>query len=183
MDRNTGKLAVREIQAGDVELITSYWLAADAAFLRGMGADPAKVPGREQWLSMLGAQLEQSYRDKQSYCIIWLIGGIPSGHSNVNRITWGEEAYMHLHLWHTDARRQGCGPALVKMTLPYFFENLQLKKLCCEPYALNPAPNKVLEKAGFTFVKQYTTTPGFINFEQPVNHWELSLDEYKKQTS
>lgn len=178
----TTHLSVREIEAGDVELLTGYWLGADAAFLQGMGADPAKLPGREQWIAMLSAQLGQAYPDKQSYCIIWQANGRPVGHSNVNRISWGEEAYMHLHLWHPGARHKGWGPELVKMTLPYFFENLQLKKLCCEPYALNPAPNKVLEKTGFTFVKKYTTTPGFINFEQTVNRWELSHAQYKSIT-
>ena len=172
-------LSVREITAADVELLAGYWLSADDAFLLGMGADPAKRPEKEQLFRMLSAQLEQAYPDKQSYCIIWLADGRPVGHSNTNRISWGEEAYMHLHLWHPDARHKGWGPQLVKMTLPYFFENLQLKKLCCEPYALNPAPNKVLEKVGFDFMKQYITTPGGINFEQTVNHWELSYDRYQ----
>ena len=74
------------------------------------------------------------------------------------------------------------GTQLVKMTLPYFFKNLQLKKLYCEAYALNLAPNKTLEKIGFTFIKKYTTTPGFLNFEQEVNKWELSYEQFKKVT-
>lgn len=176
-------LSVREIEAGDVELIAGYWLSAGDDYLRGMGADPAKRPEREQLLQMLAAQLDQSYQQKQSYCIVWLVNDRPAGHSNVNKIVWGEEAYMHLHLWHPEARHKGWGPELVKMTLPYFFENLQLKKICCEPYTLNPSPNKVLEKAGFELISQYTTTPGWINFEQPVNHWEMSYDKYKSITT
>lgn len=38
----------------------------------------------------------------------------------------------------------------------------------------NPAPNKTLKKAGFELVKEYVTTPGPINFEQPVKLWCLS---------
>ena len=83
---------------------------------------------------------------------------------------------MHLHLWQTDVRQKGLGTAFVKMTLPYFFEHLQLQKIYCEPYSGNPAPNKTLEKVGFRFVKTYTTTPGWINFEQPVNLWEIGRD-------
>jgi RimJ/RimL family protein N-acetyltransferase len=55
----------------------------------------------------------------------------------------------------------------------YFFRNPGLKKLYCEPYAENPAPNKVLSKLGFTFVKTYQTVPGKTCFEQYVNRWEL----------
>jgi hypothetical protein len=52
--------------------------------------------------------------------------------------------------------------------------------LYCEPYALNPAPNKTLEKLGFKFLKTYTTIPGWINFEQEVNLWELKNNIFKK---
>lgn len=178
MPHNT--LSVREIQQNDVQSIAQYWLGADPEFLRGMGADPDKLPDKEGWIKMLSEQLSQPYAEKKSYCIIWELDGKPVGHSNVNKIVFGEEAYMHLHLWIGGVRQKGMGTTLVKMTLPYFFENLKLKKLYCEPYALNPAPNKTLEKVGFGFVKQYVTTPGWINFEQAVNLWELPYEKYKK---
>ncbi|HWY34787.1 MAG TPA: GNAT family protein, partial [Nitrosopumilaceae archaeon] len=103
------------------------------------------------------------------------------GHSNVNKIVFGEEAHMHLHIWSEDVRKKGVGAELVKLTIPYFFENLKLKKLYCEPYALNQAPNKTLQKVGFEFVKKYRTTPGWLNFEQEVNLWVIYPDKFKKQ--
>ncbi len=105
---------------------------------------------------------------------------VPVGHSNVNKIIFGEEAYMHLHLWKADKRQKGIGTALVKMTLPYFFDNLQLKTLYCDPYALNPAPSKTVEKVGFTFIKEHRSIPGYLNFEQQTKLWALSYDNYKK---
>jgi RimJ/RimL family protein N-acetyltransferase len=176
-------LSVREMQEADIELITRYWLTADPAFLHGMGVDTSKMPSKENWLQMLSEQLRQSYPEKKSYCLIWLVDQEPVGHSNVNKIKFGEEAFMHLHLWKTDVRTRGFGELLVKKSLPYFFKNLQLKKLYCEPYALNPAPNKVLQKVGFSFVKEYQTTPGWINFEQPVKLWELTHEKFKHFTS
>lgn len=65
------------------------------------------------------------------------------------------------------------------MTLSYFFEKLELKKIYYEPYALNTAPNKTLKKAGFEFVKKYVTTPGFLNFEQDVNQWQMTYEKFK----
>jgi RimJ/RimL family protein N-acetyltransferase len=171
-------LSVRELETKDIEAIIEYWLGADPAFLEGMGVDLSKMPSHEAWESSLKEQLSQAIPDKKSYCIIWLADGVAVGHSNINKIRFGEEAYMHLHLWRSDIRQKGMGAALVKMTLPYFFEKYGLKTLYCEPYALNPAPNKTLEKLGFHFVKVYVTTPGWLNFEQPVNLWELTRDQF-----
>lgn len=175
-DIMTATPSVREIQSSDIESIARYWLEADPAFLQGMGVDLAKMPSREQWLTMLSEQIGQPYTEKKSYCIILQLDGNAVGHCNVNKIMFGEEAYMHLHLWNSKTRKKGFGATLVKMAIPYFFKNLHLKKLCCEPYALNPAPNKTLEKIGFRLLKTYTTTPGYLNFEQVVNLWEFERE-------
>jgi RimJ/RimL family protein N-acetyltransferase len=173
-------LSVREIQESDIELITQYWLQADKGLLEKMGVDISKLPSRDEWGKMLFEQLSQPVEEKKSYCIIWQVDGKPIGHSNVNKILFAKEAYMHLHMWNEGLRQKGLGTALVKKCIPYYFEKLKLKKLYCEPYALNPAPNNVLKKIGFKFIKEYVTTPDWLNFEQAVNRWELSYDNYKK---
>jgi RimJ/RimL family protein N-acetyltransferase len=172
-------LSVTEIQLAHIELITQYWLSSEKSFLTNMGVDINKVPVREQWIQMLTTQINTPIRERKSYCIIWQVDGKPVGHSNTNPTFFGKEAYMHLHIWDSNIRKKGVGTALLKLTLPLFFEKLQLKKLISEPYALNPAPNKTLEKACFQMVKEYTTTPGPLNFEQPVKRWELSYEQFK----
>src|SRR5688572_27188281 len=129
-------LTVREIQESDIGLLTHYWLSANADFLKGMGADITKLPTAAEWRAMLLKQIQTPIEEKQSYCMIWLVNNEPVGHSNVNRILFGKEAYMHLHLWNANERQKGYGAALVKKALPYFFKNLQLQTLYCEPYAL-----------------------------------------------
>jgi RimJ/RimL family protein N-acetyltransferase len=173
-------LSVREIQSEDIERITNYWMNAEDAFLLGMGVDLSKMLKREQWIEMLSQQISQPYTEKKSYCTIWEVNGKAVGHSNVNKIIFGQEAYMHLHMWDSTIRSKGYGMQLVKLSLGYFFKNLKLKTIYCEPYALNPAPNKTLEKLGFRFVKEYITIPGMLNFEQPVNLWELSQESFLK---
>jgi ribosomal-protein-alanine N-acetyltransferase len=173
-------LSVREIQHSDIEPLSEYWFKSDPAFLIKMGVDLSKMPTREEWEQMLIEQLGQSYEEKKSYCIIWLLDGEAIGHSNVNRIIFGEEAYMHLHIWKPGNRTKGMGSQFVKKTIPFFFEKMKLKKICCEPYSLNPAPNKTMERLGFEFIKEYVTIPGFINFEQPVKHWELTLEKFNQ---
>jgi RimJ/RimL family protein N-acetyltransferase len=176
---NDPTLAAREITEQDIDALVNYWFNATPDYLRSMGADPAKLPEREQWRNMLTEQIDLPYEQKQSYCTIWTVDGKAVGHSNVNKIVFGEEASMHLHLWNADTRAKGFGANLVKRSLPWFFEKLKLKNVYSEPYALNPAPNKTLPKAGFEFVKEYTTTPGSINFEQPVKLWNMSEERFR----
>ena len=174
------QLSVRPLEERDIAPLTKYWLTAEPSFLTGMGVDLAKMPKEEEWVSMLSEQLRTPIEEKKSYCIIWEVDQQPVGHSNINKIVFGQEAYMHLHLWKTGIRRQGMGTELVKMTIPWYFRNYHLRTLYCEPYALNPAPNKTLDKVGFTFVKEYFTIPGWLNFEQPVKLWEMTSDNYRR---
>ncbi len=176
-------LSVREIQESDIPLITNYWLRADPYYLQGMGVDLNKMPNEERWFTMLNDQLQQDYKDKKAYCTIWEADGEAIGHCNVNKIIFGQEAYMHLHLWYADKRTKGMGAQLVKKSLPYFFNHLHLKTLYCEPYALNPAPNKTLAKVGFEFAKEYVTTPGYLNFEQKVCLWQITKGQFKELAS
>jgi RimJ/RimL family protein N-acetyltransferase len=173
------KIIVREIQLKDIDLIADYWLKSEPDFLINMGVDLNKLPSRIELRKMLTEQINSSLKDKKSYALIWELDGKQIGHSNVNKIEYGKQATMHLHLWHSINRKKGIGTALVRKSLPFYFEKLKIKKLICEPYTLNPAPNKVLEKIGFKFIRKYKTIPGSLNFEQEVNRWEISKDTFQ----
>ena len=175
----TPVLSVRELRASDLDRLIAYWTSAEPDFLTGMGVDLDKMPARERWYEMLSKQLTQSYQEKQSYAVIWEADGEPVGHSNVSKIEYGEKAYMHLHLWQSGVRRKGMGVELVRLSLPFYFNNLHLKTLYCEPYALNPAPNKTLQKVGFQLFDTYVGVPGWLNFEQPVNVWRLTREGFE----
>ncbi len=172
-------LSIRELDAADVPLLTAYWTTATEAHLRGMGADPAIMPTEESWHQRLYTQLSTPYQQKLSWALILLIDGVPSGHCNINKITPGEEAWMHLHLWQAGSRQSGAGTAMVKMAIPHFFHQYNLKRLYCEPYALNPAPNATLKKIGFEFIRQAITKPDVITFEQPTNLWVMTRQRYE----
>jgi len=171
-------LSVREMLVSDIPLVVDYWLSADRTHLKAMGVDVRKIPSAEQLAKGLTAQIETAIEEKNSYCIIWLLNNEPVGHSNTNPTYFGNEAYMHLHLWAQTTRRHGLGSKFLELTIPYFFENLQLKDLYCQPYAQNAAPNKTLQKLGFEFVKEYVTIPGSLNYEQPVKLWHMSYERF-----
>lgn len=167
-------LSVREMIVNDIENIVDYFVDANAAFLKAMGADKRKLLEREAWIKKLKVEFEKPYNEKEFYYIVWLIDGQPVGHSNINSISFGKSATMHLHLWKGNNRKKGLGVEFLKKSIPYYFEHFKLKKLICEPRAENIAPNEVLQKVGFHLKRTYETTPGWINFHQTVNRYEFT---------
>ena len=177
---------VRELTIDDIKFIADYWLNSNEDFLTSMGVDLGKLPTRDGLTKMLTDQINLPDSDKASMAMILEHDGKPIGHCNVNGITYGQEATMHLHLWTSETRQKGLGAKMVLKSLPAFFDRLKLETLWCEPYAHNPAPNKTLRKIGFEFVKKYVTIPGSLNFEQEVNRYKLTreqFEEIKKHTT
>lgn len=157
----------------DVEAIVTYWCDATEEHLLSMGVDLAKQPAHEEVRNMLYGMMATPIPERKSFPIIWEVDGVAVGHNNINAIVPGDHAFMHLHLWRTDLRHRGLGAQLIRMSLPHFFRHYDLQRLYCQPYARNDAPNRALEKAGFTYVKEYVTVPGPMNFEQPVKLWVM----------
>jgi len=175
--------AVREMNITDISLIVDYFVNADADYLLGMGAEKHKFPKRDNWIAKLELEFKKPLKEKLFYYTVWLENDHPIGHCNIDKIAYGNMATMHLHLWKPVSRKRGIGTHLLRRSIPYFFQNFKLDVLICEPYALNPAPVKTLPKLGFEFKRAYTTTPGWINFEQTVNRFEMTFDQYKARYS
>lgn len=163
----------------EVDLMISYFLSADHGFLNGLGVDPEKLPGAEEWRLVLKNDFDRPLEKKQFFYLIWELGGTPAGHSNIGDIIYGQEAYMHLHMWSPDKRRQGHGSHFVRESIKIYFQTFNLKRLFCQPYSLNIAPNKTLVKIGFEFMKTYNTVPSRINFHQSVNKWILTKERHE----
>ena len=173
-------LSVRELQKDDIQSIIDYWSKHDAAYYESMGVDVNKLPQEDQLSEMLLDQIATSVENKKAYCVIWECNGQAIGHCNLNPVSFGEEAHMHLHMWDGGTRNRGMGTTLLKLTLPFFFKKLKLKTLYCQPYAINDAPNKTLLRVGFEFEKEYVTIPGSLNFEQPVKRWLLTRERFNE---
>ena len=171
-------ISVREMKKSDAKLVVDYFINADPDFLKEMGADKSKLPIRTEWIAKIIEELNKPIEGKRLYYIIWQIEGEPFGHSNINKIDYGRNATMHLHIWKSDKRQCGMGFNLLKQTIPYYFENFEFEKLICEPYSLNQAPTKILKKIGFLFVRAYGTIPGSICFYQTVDRYEISRERF-----
>jgi [ribosomal protein S5]-alanine N-acetyltransferase len=157
----------------EYELMLDYFYKADDAFLCGMGVDRLKLPERDKWLDALLVDHEKPGEERDRFYLVWMFRGERVEHSSINKIVRGIEAFIHLHLWSARLRKAGLGTEFVRKSANFYFERFDLKKLICEPWAGNLAPNRVLEKLGFTFVTRYRTIPGVIAYEQEVNRYEL----------
>ena len=157
----------------EYELMLDYFYKADDWFLSSMGVDRLKLPLRDKWLDSLLVDHRRPDHQRDRFYLVWLLRGERVGHSSINNIIFGAEAFIHLHLWKSELRRAGLGTEFVRKSANFYFDRFQLKKLLCEPWAENDAPNRVLEKLGFTLVKRYRTIPGVIAYEQDVNRYEL----------
>jgi RimJ/RimL family protein N-acetyltransferase len=157
--------------SADYERMLDYFLTAEESFLHGMGVDPQRLPQREAWLAALLPDLLRPDAQKQTFYLGWDCDGARIGHCNLNPLTYGEQAHVHLHLWDVRARHAGFGTEFLRQSIRIFFQRFALQRVYCEPYAENPAPNRVLAKAGFRFIERYRTTPGLIQFEQEVNRY------------
>lgn len=149
--------------------MVDYFLGADDDFLRGMGVARPNLPLREDWISAALLDHDRPNHEKDRAYLAWVYEGVAIGHSSINKIQVGEEAFIHLHIWVRPQRRGGLGARFFEMSAVRFAEDFSLKRLYCEPYAQNAGPNHVLVKSGFRFVRQYRTVPGAICFEQDVN--------------
>jgi RimJ/RimL family protein N-acetyltransferase len=96
------------------------------------------------------------------------------GWSNVDQINFGRQAFMHLHIADPNDRASGFGAHCVILAVRHFFQVLGLERIYCEPNALNVAPNRTLQRAGFRYEFSHMATPGQLNFEQATTRWVIT---------
>ena len=174
------KLEVRPFRSAiEYERMVAYFLDGDEAFLRGMGVDPARLPERQAWVRAALEDHERSDDKKERFYLAWLHGEEQVGHSSISHIQLPEVAHVHMHLWRQDLRHRGLGTEFIGWSIDGYFERFSLRRLACEPFADNPAPNQVVRKLGFRFVKRYPTVPSPSAWEQDVSRYEIARDEWE----
>jgi RimJ/RimL family protein N-acetyltransferase len=166
-------LVIREMTLDEVDLIIDYFHGSTPEHLETMGVDPTRLPTREDWREWYVAEYGRPVRERSTLLVIWELDGVAVGFSSADRIVYGEQAHMHLHIVDPQRRRSGIGAACVRETVELYFNELALRFLFCEPNAFNVAPNRTLQSVGFRYVKTYKTVPGPLNYHQAVTRWVL----------
>jgi RimJ/RimL family protein N-acetyltransferase len=166
-------LTVREMMSSEVDVIIEYFRNATPEYLEILGVDPTRVPDPESWRERFRHAFARSVEARGWIAVLWQLDDHAIGFSTSDKITYGEQANMHLHVIDPERRNRGIGAECVRRSVDIYFERLKLKRLFCEPNAFNVAPNRTLQKAGFKYLKTHMTVPGPLNFHQAVTRWVI----------
>ena len=161
------------MEPDEVVHMVDYFHDADDDFLALLGADRDRFPTRQEWTDLVRTDMDRTFPERDFYYLAWEVDGRPVGHCNINKIDFGRQAFLHLHMWDGLARGQGLGTQLLAHSVRVFCREFELVAILSEPRALNPAPNRAMEKVGFELERTYETTPGWINVHQTVNRWRF----------
>ena len=162
---------VREMALPEVDLVIDYFHQATPEHLEMLGVDPTRLPRSAAWREHFEREFTLPLERRSGLFVIWLRDAKPIGFSSCDKIVIGERANMHLHVTVPELHQQGFGTECVRRSAGLYLEALKLKRLFCEPNALNIGPNRTLQKAGFKYVKTHWTVPGPLNFHQAVTRW------------
>lgn len=171
------KLFVRPMELEEVSIRIDYFHNASPEFLEILGVDRSRLPTKTVWLESYRKDFALPIEQRRGVQLLWLGDGQPVGFSSVDKISFGQQANMHLHVLEAGKRNSGIGTECVRQSASIYFELLELQRLFCQPNAFNVAPNRTLQKVGFKFVRTYATTPSSINFHQPVNQWVMGVEQ------
>jgi RimJ/RimL family protein N-acetyltransferase len=165
------KLQVREMRLEETSLVIDYFHSSTPEHLEMLGVDPTRLPPRDVWASLFKSQYALPIAERRGFFVIWLTDGRPIGFSSCDKIVFGKQANMHLHVTEPGQRQRGIGAQCVRLSVDIYFQTLEINQLFCEPNAFNVGPNRTLQRAGFEYVKTHMTVPGPLNFHQAVNRW------------
>jgi Acetyltransferase (GNAT) domain len=168
-----GGPVVRPMRIEEVGFRIDYFHDASDEYLVKLGVDRALLPGREAWRTHYEEDFARPIAERDSYNLVWELDGWPVGFSSTDKIEFGEQAFMHLHIVEEPNRRRGLGAEFVRLSVEEYFRALELRRLFSQPNAYNVAPNRALQRAGFIYVFSAEMQPSTINFVQPITRWVL----------
>ena len=145
--------SARLMELPEVDLIVEYFHQSTLEYLETLGVDPTRVLDAPTWRSRFAGDYREPIAKRKALAVVWEMDGEKVGFSTADKITFGCEARIHLHILCSDQRVQGLGTACVKLTIQIYFETLILKRLFCEPNAFNVTLNSTLQKVFFKYLK------------------------------
>lgn len=173
-------LSVREMLLEEVGIRISYFHGSSDEYLRILGVERFQLPAPDDWLRFYEEDYQRPIRERASYSLVWELEGKAVGFSTTDRIDFGNEAFMHLHVVEPTLRNRGLGTMFVSRSVRRYFEVLELQRLYCEPNALNVAPNRTLQRVGFRYLFSHESRPSPINFQQITTRWVIERDELER---
>jgi RimJ/RimL family protein N-acetyltransferase len=159
------------MELGDFDVRIAYFHEATDERLARLGVDRSRLSPPDAWRASFEQNLARPLDERSEYGLVWEVDGQLVGFSTADQIRIGDEAHMHLHIVDPQRRASGLGAQFVRLTAAHLCEVLRLKRLYCEPNAFNVAPNRTLQRAGFSYVRSRECRPNPINTHQTTTIW------------
>lgn len=175
------ELSIRIMQPHECGIVTEYFQNLSEQDLERLSIQPARLMEKIELEKIFESEHNRAIEDMSFLHILWLLDKKIIGFSAAEKISYGKEANIHLHIVTRQLRNKGLGLKFVKMTVEFLFEHLELEFLYCEPSANNPPPNKTLKRAGFRHLNTYSTVPSPINYQHSVNRWQIQKADLSEQ--
>src|SRR5450759_2030540 len=161
----------------EVDVRIDYFHDSSDDHLLKLGVDRASLLSKEAWRSVYAEDYALAVQARQNFTLIWQLNGETVGFSSADRIVFGGEAFMHLHIVSPEFRHKGLGTAFVRESARQYFRALELERLYCEPNAFNSAPNRTLQRAGFRYLFTHEAQSSPMNFLQVTTRWVMERSE------
>jgi len=171
--RTKDVLRVRDVSPEDIPVVNAYWKNQTPADVERLSLDPSKITTRLLQPSALDELVKLPYPQRTNDLLIWELNERAVGMSSLRNIRYEEYGEIHLHMIEPQFRWSGYGHRFFVLSLQEYVRRFSLKIIVCEPSSENPAPNRLLQKLGFTIARTYRATPSDINHEHQVNRYEI----------
>lgn len=166
-----GEAVVREMHPYEAEIVAQYFRSMASEAMDVLGVDPTPLPEWGCWMERLRAECALPFRHRSVLPALWTLHNEPFGFSTADKIAFGDQANMHMHIVDPSRLGVGLGAECVRQSAWLYFELLRVQRVFCEPPALNIAANRTLQRAGFKYLATYWAAPGALSFRRPVTRW------------
>lgn len=140
LDRNCKVAPTKPNEFADV---INYFLNSSPEELKKRGTDANKLPTYAVWHKYMIAEYEKPIEQKEFFCLSWYYHNQLIGHSCIDNIEFGVQAFTHLHIWKPIFRHKKLGYSFFELSLQYYFEYFRLMRIYCQPNAKNNEPNQL----------------------------------------
>jgi len=121
------------MELAEAQLIIDYFHTATPEHLELLGVDPTLLPDPDRWMDAYAADYSKPIQDREFILVVWEMNGERVGFSSADKIRFGQEAFMHLHIVDPLHRRAGTGLRCVQQTVRLYFDVLQLAGCSASP--------------------------------------------------
>jgi RimJ/RimL family protein N-acetyltransferase len=150
---------LRDLHENDIAALVSYWADSSPEYIRSIGADPSKIPSRDELLAGYRSALPVNGPGRSRFVLIGeSLDGSLVGYTNLT-VKSAEESYAHVHILEPRARYAGIAQAMFPHVLRQFFRLTEVRTISMQTSPENVRVNRFLQAVGLTPLRVHISDP------------------------